>query len=61
MDRDEGMAILRDGGWLSTTPVEFQQAILSHGDWGRIEAGAPIQAGGEEGGELIGLIGESSK
>jgi CRP-like cAMP-binding protein len=55
VDRDEGMAILKDGGWLSATPPEFQQAILSRGGWGPIEACAPIQEGGEEGGELIGL------
>ncbi len=55
MDRDEGMTILRNGGWLSAAPAEFQEAILSRCDWGRLEAGAPIQAGGEEAGELIGL------
>jgi len=55
MDREQGIAILRDGGWLSATPAEFQQAILSRCAWGRIEAGVQIQAGGEEEGELIGL------
>ncbi len=55
MDRDEGMTILRNGGWLSPTPAEFQQAILSRCDWQSLEAGAPIQEGGEEEGELIGL------
>lgn len=55
MDRDEGMAIPKDGGWLSAAPAEFQLAILSRCEWRRIEAGAPIQAGGEEDGELIGL------
>lgn len=55
MDRDDGMGILKDGGWLSATPAEFQQAILTRSTWGRLEAGAQIQAGGEEHGELIGL------
>ncbi len=55
MDREEGMGILRNRGWLAATPAEFRQAILSDSDWRRIEAGAPIQAGGEEEGELIGL------
>lgn len=36
-------------------PAEFQQSILSCCDWQSLEAGAPIQAGGEESGELIGL------
>jgi len=55
MDREQGMAILMDGGWLSATPAEFQQALLTRCAWGRIEAGTPVQAGGEENGELIGL------
>ncbi len=55
MDRDEGMTILSNGGWLAAAPSEFQQAILSCCGWQNLEAGAPIQAGGEEEGELIGL------
>ena len=55
MEGDEGIRILKDGGWLSATPEEFQQAILTRCAWGRIEFGAQIQAGGEEEGELIGL------
>jgi len=55
MNREQGLEILRSGGWLSATPAEFQEAILSRCAWGRLEAGAPIQAGGEEAGELIGL------
>jgi CRP-like cAMP-binding protein len=49
------MAVLKADGWLGATPPEFRQAILSRGAWRRVEAGAPIQEGGEEGGELIGL------
>ncbi|HZZ23232.1 MAG TPA: Crp/Fnr family transcriptional regulator [Roseiarcus sp.] len=49
------MEILKDGGWLSATPAEFPDAILSRCAWESLEAGAPIQAGGEEEGELIGL------
>ncbi len=55
MDREEGLALLRDRGWLSGTPAEFQWAILSRLNWQRLEAGAPIQEGGEEVGELVGL------
>jgi len=55
LDRDEGMAILRDRGWLSGTPPEFQQAILSRCRWLSLDPGAPIQEGGEEVGELVGV------
>jgi len=55
MDREEGMEILCSRGWLSATPAEFQEAILLRCDWRGIEAGASIQAGGEQAGELIGL------
>src|SRR5208337_1063218 len=55
MYRKDGMAVLSRGAWLSATPVEFQQAILSRCAWGCLEAGAPIQAGGEVEGEVIGL------
>src|SRR5271166_2168367 len=55
MDRDEGMTILRNSGWLNATPAEFQQAILPRCAWQSLEAGTQIQAGGEEEGELIGL------
>jgi hypothetical protein len=55
MDRETGMDVLSRGGWLSETPVDFREAILSPSRWQRLEAGALIQAGGEEEGELIGL------
>ena len=55
MDREEGLALLRDRGWLSGTPAEFQRAILLRLNWQSLEAGAPIQEGGEEVGELVGL------
>ena len=55
MDRDQGIAVLKDGGWLSATPAEFRDAILSRCSWQSLEAAAPIQEGGEEEGELIGL------
>jgi len=55
MDRAEGMEILKTGGWLSATPAEFRQAILSRSTWRSFEAGEPIQTGGEGEGELIGL------
>jgi CRP/FNR family cyclic AMP-dependent transcriptional regulator len=55
MDREEGLGVLRSGGWLSGAPVDFREAILSRCDWGCLDAGASIQFGGEEVGELIGL------
>ena len=55
MDREEGMAILGDRGWLGDTPDEFREAILAVSGWQSLEPGAPIQSGGEDGGELIGL------
>jgi CRP/FNR family cyclic AMP-dependent transcriptional regulator len=55
MDRAEGMVILRDRGWLGGAPPDFQRAILSRCNWQNLEAGAPIQEGGEEVGELVGL------
>ena len=55
MDQEEGLRILASCGWLGATPVDFQRAILSRSRWQRIEEGEPIQAGGEEIGELIGL------
>ena len=55
MDQEEGLRILSSRGWLSTTPVDFQRAILSECRWQVLEVGQAIQAGGEETGELIGL------
>ncbi|WP_296707323.1 hypothetical protein [Rhodoblastus sp.] len=55
MDQEEGMRILTGRGWLSATSVDFQRAILSFCRRDRLEAGAPIQEGGEEIGELLGL------
>ena len=55
MDQKEGLRILTRRGWLSTTPVDFQRAILAKCRWDRLEAGVSIQEGGEEVGELIGL------
>ena len=50
--------MLGRNGWLSDTPAEFRDALLSQCRWQRLDAGAPIQAGGEEEGELIGLARE---
>ena len=55
MDREEGMEILKAGGWLHDTTVEFRKAILSGCRWEHLGAGDPVQSGGEEEGELIGL------
>ncbi|MGO8738432.1 Crp/Fnr family transcriptional regulator [Rhodoblastus sp.] len=55
MNQEEGLRILTSRGWLSATPVDFQRSILSLSRWQCLEAGEPIQLGGEERGELIGL------
>lgn len=55
MDREEGMTVLRGRGWLSSTPADFKLAILARSEWRCFEAGAPIQLGGEDDGELLGL------
>jgi CRP-like cAMP-binding protein len=55
MNQDEGLRILASRGWLSATPPEFQRALLSRSVWHCLEAGAPLQFGGEKTGEMIGL------
>ena len=55
MDREEGIGVLSRGGWLSATPVDFREAILTGCGWQRLDAGASVQSGGEEEGALIGL------
>jgi CRP-like cAMP-binding protein len=55
MDREDGMRILSDGGWLSATPLDFRQAVLAPSRWQHLEAGESLQVGGEEAGELIGV------
>ena len=55
MDREEGMDVLSRRAWLGETPADFRDAILSLCRWERLEAGALIQGGGEEDGEISGL------
>jgi CRP-like cAMP-binding protein len=55
MDRDEGLRTVTSQGWLSSTSLEFQQAILAGCDCRALEAGTPLQVGGEHHGEMIGL------
>ncbi len=55
MDQETGLHRLASRGWLSATPADFRQSLLSKASWHRVEAGALIQHGGEEEGELIGL------
>jgi CRP-like cAMP-binding protein len=55
MDRNDGLDVLSRGGWLRDTPVDFRDAILSRCRWERLDAGTPLQSGGEDQGELIGL------
>jgi CRP/FNR family cyclic AMP-dependent transcriptional regulator len=55
MDRDVGLRSVTSQGWLSSTSLEFQRAILAGCDCRPLEAGAPLQVGGEDHGEMIGL------
>jgi len=55
MDREEGMDVLRRGAWLRDTPADFRNGILSLCRWERLEAGALIQTGSNEDGEMSGL------
>jgi CRP-like cAMP-binding protein len=56
VDLDEGLRAVTSQGWLSSTSPDFQRAILSGSDCRRLEAGTPLQVGGEEHGEMIGLV-----
>jgi CRP-like cAMP-binding protein len=55
MDLAEGLHAVTHKGWLSSTSPEFQRAILAGCDCRPLEAGAPLQVGGEDHGEMIGL------
>jgi CRP/FNR family cyclic AMP-dependent transcriptional regulator len=55
MDRREGVRILTQRGWLSKTPGDFRNALLSRCAWNSLEAGTSITIGGEEVGDLVGL------
>jgi CRP-like cAMP-binding protein len=55
MDLAEGLDAVTNMGWLSSTSPEFQRAILAGCDCRPLEAGAPLQVGGEDHGEMIGL------
>ena len=55
MDRQEGMDILSQRGWLAGTPSEFRSFMIDRSQWQEVEAGTQIQAGGEESGDIIGL------
>jgi CRP/FNR family cyclic AMP-dependent transcriptional regulator len=55
MDLAEGLHTVTSKGWLSSTSPEFQRAILAGCDCRPLEAGAPLQVGGEDHGEMIGL------
>jgi CRP/FNR family cyclic AMP-dependent transcriptional regulator len=49
-------AALRLKGWLSTTPAEFQDAVLGRGDIVRLGAEATLYHAGDEPGGIYGLI-----
>jgi CRP/FNR family cyclic AMP-dependent transcriptional regulator len=55
VDLDEGLRAVTSQGWLCAASPDFQRAILSGCDCRRLEAGAPLQVGGEDHGEMIGL------
>jgi hypothetical protein len=41
VDREVGLEILKNSGWLSATPIDFRQAVLLRADWSNVDAGAP--------------------
>ena len=55
MDRDEGLRVLAASPWLSRTPVEFRDTLLSSSRWRKLEAGALVTLGGEEASDVIGM------
>jgi CRP/FNR family transcriptional regulator, cyclic AMP receptor protein len=55
VDLNEGLRAVTSQGWLSSTSLEFQRAMLAGCDCLPLEAGAPLQVGGEDHGEMIGL------
>ena len=55
MDREEGMDVLSRAGWLSGTPVEFRNAILSLCRWESLEPGALIHTASQADGLMSGL------
>lgn len=54
-DIAEASTVLRQGGWLSRTPVAFQDAILERCVWQYIEAGAALTHGGDREGGMYGI------
>lgn len=55
MERDEGLRLLAASPWLSRTPIEFREALLSSSRWRKHEAGALVTLGGEEASDVIGM------
>jgi len=54
MERDVGLRLLAATPWLSRTPIEFREALLSSSRWRKHEAGALVTLGGEEASDVIG-------
>ena len=55
MNREEGLLVLANGGWLAETPAEFRDSLLPLGRWHRIDEGAHVTLSGEEDEDLVGL------
>jgi len=54
LEREDGLRILSQTGWLSTTPPEFRDKVLTACRWRRVEAGALITLSGENAADVIG-------
>lgn len=55
MDRQDGLRNLSTIGWLSQTPTEFRDTLLSASRWKHLSPGALITVGGDEATDLIGV------
>jgi CRP-like cAMP-binding protein len=55
MDRDEGLNMLAEQGWLAETSEEFRATFLPMARWRRFAPGAQVTLGGEEADDIIGL------
>ncbi len=56
LDHADGVALLGRSGWLTEVPDEFRDHVLSRIRWQHLDSGKLIQSGGEESGELLGLV-----
>ncbi len=56
MEKLAAAQVLRRTGWLSQTPVRFQEAVITRSELLRLARGAPAYQVGDEAGGLYGLV-----